>query len=79
MKTGRKRLSTAGREKGRESFRIAVLKPGVSIMESLMVADQSQNRIMLFSVDEQCQKIGFLHSFPVDKGGISSACFDREG
>lgn len=45
----------------------------------LMVADQSQNRIMLFSVDEQRQKIGFLHSFPVDKGGISSACFDREG
>lgn len=42
----------------------------------LMLADQGQNRIMLFQVDET---ISFLHSFTVDRGGISSACFDREG
>ena len=45
----------------------------------LMLADQAQNRIMLFHVDENEEVIHFLHSFPVDRGGISSACFDRQG
>lgn len=45
----------------------------------LMLADQAQNRIMLFHVDEDEEEISFLNSFAVDKGGISSACFDPEG